>query len=181
MAFAHDREQLLVPRRLRGLTRHHPRDRALLGVQEERAEVAEEEQARVGDAADGGGDGPPGALQEAAPESRPLPVDVLSVPRRDGLQRGRVPLALTRERVALVVDVVVGGVPLAERPQLVRKVRLELVEPREQRPDLHPTFSTRTALVLKRGCFETGSQMVIVSSFAARGRPFGPASSLTSQ
>ena len=48
---------------------------------------------------------------------------------------------------------------------------------REERADLH-ALSTLTAAVLKRGCFETGSQSVIVSSFAARGGPSGPAPSL---
>ena len=33
------------------------------------------------------------------------------------------------------------------------------------------------AAVLNTGCLETGSQIVIVSSFAARARPFGPAAS----
>jgi hypothetical protein len=37
--------------------------------------------------------------------------------------------------------------------------------------------SSRTAATLKSGCFETGSKSVSVSSFAARGRPFGPAAS----
>ena len=50
----------------------------------------------------------------------------------------------------------------------------------EEWADLH-ALSTFTAAVLNRGCFETGSQSVIVSSFAARGRPSGPAPSPTSQ
>jgi hypothetical protein len=36
------------------------------------------------------------------------------------------------------------------------------------RPPPAATFATRTAGTLKRGCFDTGSHSVIVSSFAAR-------------
>jgi hypothetical protein len=46
------------------------------------------------------------------------------------------------------------------------------------------TFVTRTAATLKRGCFDTGSQAVIVTSFAARRWPSpspGPVSGARSQ
>ena len=80
-----------------------------------------------------------------------------------------------------MVDVVVVPVTLGRSAQLGSELRLELAQVSEQRPDLHPIFSTFTAAVFSCGCFETGSQIVIVSSFAARGRPSGPASSPTSQ
>src|SRR5207248_924389 len=48
-------------------------------------------------------------------------------------------------------------------------------------PSPSASLRTRTAASLKSGCFETGSQSVIVSSFAARGRPFGCAPSGSSQ
>ena len=85
------------------------------------------------------------------------------------------------ECVALVVDVVVVAVTLGRRAQIGGQRRLELLHVREKLADLHATFSTFTAAVFSCGCFDTGSQIVIVSSFAARGRPSGPASSPTSQ
>jgi hypothetical protein len=48
-------------------------------------------------------------------------------------------------------------------------------------PAASASFSTRTAATLNSGCFETGSQRVIVSSFAARGRAFGSLPSGSSQ
>jgi hypothetical protein len=86
-----------------------------------------------------------------------------------------------REGLALVIDVVLLRVALGSRAELGGDVRLELVEMGENRSDLHPTFSTFTAPVFSWGCFDTGSQIVIVNSFAARGRPSGPASSPVSQ
>jgi hypothetical protein len=79
-----------------------------------------------------------------------------------------------------MVNVLLLRVALGRLPQGVSVGRLEFVEVGEERADLH-AFSTCTAAVLKRGCFETGSQSVIVSSFAARGRSVGPALSSTSQ
>ena len=72
-----------------------------------------------------------------------------------------------------------AAVAFSRRPELAGKVLLQLPDMRQQRSDLHPIFSTFTAAVFSWGCFEAGSQIVTVSSFAARGRPFGPASSPT--
>src|ERR671920_2370482 len=43
----------------------------------------------------------------------------------------------------------------------------------EGTPSASATFDTLAAATLKIGCLETGSQSVIVSSFAARGWPLG--------
>ena len=105
-------------------------------------------------------------------------------------ERVHVPLGLQRKGVALVVDVVVVEVPLAGRKVVVGELRFELVELPEERPELpagseaategagagelaSATLTSRTAPDLNSGCFETGSQIVIVSSFAARPRPVG--------
>lgn len=44
-------------------------------------------------------------------------------------------------------------------------------------PSPPAAFTTRQAAVLKYGCLETGSQMVMVSSLACRGAPSDAASS----
>jgi hypothetical protein len=95
-------------------------------------------------------------------------------------------VALQREGVALVVDVVVGCVALANRAVVVSEFRFELVQSCEEWPDVQAgskvsTLMSRTAPDLKRGCFDTGSQIVIVSSFAARWWAFDSSSSVSSQ
>src|SRR5919199_418584 len=81
-----------------------------------------------------------------------------------------------RDLFAAVPDLVLGREPLPDLHVFVRELLLGLVELAQRSADLvHPSIlSIRTAATLKIGCFDTGSQRVIVSSFAARGRPSGP-------
>ena len=83
--------------------------------------------------------------------------------------------------VRLVIEAVLMSPYFLYRTELGSDVRLERGKVREQGAERHSTLSIRTAADFSSGCLETGSQIVMVSSFAARGRPSGPASSDTSQ
>ena len=90
-----------------------------------------------------------------------LPSDVTGVSARKMLG----------ELVAEVVDVVLGGVPAGQSPELLGQVLLRLRHQLDGLVQLHEdTFFTLTAASLTCGCFDTGSHAVSVSSLAAVGR-----------
>src|SRR3954451_23520503 len=126
-----------------------------------------------------------GELPEVVHERHAFAPTALLCPRRQiagGLGGGRLAVAegardfvaLHRERRTHVIHVGLCDVPLRERLQPVTERLQRRDRSRRRRAQVHDSFSTRTAAVLNSGCFETGSQAVIVSSLAARGDPSGP-------
>ena len=87
-------------------------------------------------------------------------------------------VAFGRELSAQLADVGLIDMPGGDLPEGVREVELGPVQQAEVVREVHAqAFLTRTATTLKIGCLDTGSQLVSVSSFAARAVPFGPAAS----
>jgi hypothetical protein len=103
-----------------------------------------------------------------------------SVAVSERFERGDVPLCPAGQLARQPVDVVVGLVALSELEQPFRQLRLGRRHLADRDAELHARLSLQAA-DLNSGCFETGSQVVMVSSLAARPRPFGPTPSGSSQ
>ena len=113
-------------------------------------------------------------------------------------ERIRLPLALLRESVTKLVEVVLGRVTFADLAVLAGEIGQGVVELFDvlaklgfracahgsmgaeavcrgvgAAPSPTPSRSSLTAAVLKIGCLDTGSQAVSVNSFAARAEPLG--------
>ena len=117
----------------------------------------------------GGCEGPRAVVAAASDRGRPLGLAAVAV------ASGRVALGARSAASAKVghwwkTSWSSGWRSAAARARLAC---LELAQVGEERSELHPIRSSFTAAVFSCGCLETGSQMVIVSSFAARGWPSG--------
>src|SRR5581483_3457923 len=159
-----------------------------------------QQQARLGTAAERLGELVPERGRRRPAVGDPGGRERLLVARRERPDRVGVQAALLAEPPAGVPDLVLCGEPLSDLHVLVCERLLGPVELFQRRPDLAhrvrsceaiagtraapsppATFTTRTAAVLKTGCFDTGSHRVVVSSLAARARPFGSPPSGSSQ
>lgn len=119
-----------------------------------------------------------GAAEQLGVQAVGLARRVLAVAGRERLELLGVGVALGGELRAQVADVDLVAVRGGDLPKGVGEVDLRAVQQPEVVREVHgQALLTRTAATLKMGCLEAGSQLVSVSSFAARAVPSGPAAS----
>jgi len=111
------------------------------------------------------------ALKKAGAHPRGIGEITHAIPRHRRRQHLDVTTRPAREQMARVADVGIRAVAVGEERERVGQMRFGGVDEAEVVPQRdHVAFAIRTAANLKCGCFETGSQPLSVSSFAARGR-----------
>ena len=148
-----------------------PRDVALVGHQVEVLEVAQQRERPLAR--------PP---EQLGVEAVRLVLGLLAVALDEGQEGGRLAVGQHGEVAAGVLDVRLVAVRVRHPAERRRPSRrgCGAASPGSARPARQgsPARVTRTAPTLKSGCFDTGSQWVRTSSFAARpGPPSGPAAS----